>query len=140
MIQRTFSIIKPDATARNLEGQILARIQRAGLTVVALKKIRMTKEQAEGFYYVHKDRSFFQSLIEFMSSGPVVCSVLEGDNAIERYRSLMGATNPAEAAEGTIRKDFAENIEANSVHGSDAPETAEYEINYFFNNLEITGQ
>lgn len=139
MIQRTFSIIKPDATARNLEGKILARIQEAGLAVVAMKKIRMTKEQAEGFYYVHKERPFFHSLIDFMTSGPVVCSVLEGENAIENYRTIMGATNPADAAEGTIRKDFAENIEANSVHGSDAPETAEYEINYFFNNLEITG-
>ncbi|SIN71224.1 nucleoside-diphosphate kinase [Halodesulfovibrio marinisediminis] len=139
MIQKTFSIIKPDATARNLEGKILARIQDAGLNVVAMKKIRMTKEQAEGFYYVHKERPFFQSLIEFMTSGPVVCSVLEGENAIENYRAIMGATNPADAAEGTIRKEFAENIEANSVHGSDAPETAQYEINYFFNNLEITG-
>ncbi|MCT4536055.1 nucleoside-diphosphate kinase [Halodesulfovibrio sp.] len=139
MIQRTFSIIKPDATARNLEGKILAHIQGAGLRVVAMKKIRMTKEQAEGFYHVHKERPFFQSLIEFMTSGPVVCSVLEGENAIENYRAIMGATNPADAADGTIRKEFAENIEANSVHGSDAPETAEYEINYFFNNLEITG-
>ncbi|WP_430735113.1 nucleoside-diphosphate kinase [Halodesulfovibrio aestuarii] len=139
MIQRTFSIIKPDATARNLEGKILAHIQDAGLNVVAMKKIRMTKEQAEGFYYVHKERPFFQSLVDFMTSGPVVCSVLEGENAIENYRTIMGATNPADAAEGTIRKEFAENIEANSVHGSDAPETAEYEIHYFFNNLEITG-
>ena len=139
MIQRTFSIIKPDATARSLEGKILAHIQGAGLNVVAMKKIRMTKEQAEGFYYVHKERPFFQSLIEFMTSGPVVCSILEGENAIETYRAIMGATNPADAAEGTIRKEFAENIEANSVHGSDAPETAQYEMNYFFNNLEITG-
>jgi len=139
MIQRTFSIIKPDATARNLEGKILARIQDAGLAVIAMKKIRMTKEQAEGFYHVHKERPFFQSLIDFMTSGPVVCSILEGENAIENYRTLMGATNPADAAEGTIRNEFAENIEANSVHGSDAPETAEYEINYFFNHLEITG-
>lgn len=139
MIQRTFSIIKPDATGRNLEGKILAHIQGAGLNVVAMKKIRMTKEQAEGFYNVHKERPFFQSLIEFMTSGPVVCSILEGENAIETYRTIMGATNPADAAEGTIRKEFAENIEANSVHGSDAPETAQYEINYFFNNLEITG-
>jgi len=139
MIQRTFSIIKPDATGRNLEGKILAHIQGAGLNVVAMKKIRMTKEQAEGFYNVHKERPFFQSLIEFMTSGPVVCSILEGENAIETYRTIMGATNPADAAEGTIRKQFAENIEANSVHGSDAPETAQYEMNYFFNNLEITG-
>ena len=139
MIQRTFYIIKPAAPARSLEGKILAHIQGAGLNVVAMKKIRMTKEQAEGFYYVHRERPFFQSLIEFMTSGPVVCSILEGENAIETYRTIMGATNPADAAEGTIRKEFAENIEANSVHGSDAPETAQYEINYFFNNLEITG-
>ncbi|GFM36083.1 nucleoside-diphosphate kinase [Desulfovibrio psychrotolerans] len=139
MLQRTFSIIKPDAVNRNLEGEILARIQKAGLRVVAMKKIHMTREQAEGFYHVHKERPFFGSLTEFMCSGPVVCSVLEGDDAIARYRELMGATNPANAAEGTLRKDFALNLEANSVHGSDAPETAAFEISYFFNALEITG-
>lgn len=139
MLQRTFSIIKPDAVNRNLEGEILARIQKAGLRVVAMKKIHMTREQAEGFYHVHKERPFFGSLTEFMCSGPVVCSVLEGDDAIARYRELMGATNPANAAEGTLRKDFALNLEANSVHGSDAPETAAFEIGYFFNALEITG-
>ena len=139
MTERTFSIIKPDATKRNLEGDILKMIQDAGLKIVAMKRIHMTKPQAEGFYDVHRERPFFGSLTEFMCSGPVVCSVLEGENAIAKYRELMGATNPADAAEGTIRKQFAENLEANSVHGSDAPETAEYEINYFFNALEITG-
>lgn len=139
MLQRTFSIIKPDATERNLEGAILDRIQKAGLRVVAMKKIHLTRAQAEGFYHVHKERPFFGSLVEFMCSGPVVCSVLEGENAIAKYRELMGATNPANAAEGTLRKDFAVSLEANSVHGSDAPETAAFEICYFFNALEITG-
>lgn len=139
MLQRTFSIIKPDATERNLEGEILARIQKAGLRVVAMKKIHMSREQAEGFYHVHKERPFFGSLCDFMCSGPVVCSVLEGDNAITKYRELMGATNPANADAGTLRKDFAVSLEANSVHGSDAPETAAFEISYFFNALEITG-
>ena len=130
-MERTFCIIKPDAVARNLQGEILAMIQGAGLRVVAMKQIRMTRQQAEGFYAVHKERPFFASLTEYMSSGPVVC--------ISRYRELMGATNPANAAEGTIRKKYAESIEANSVHGSDAPETAAYEMAYFFNALEITG-
>ncbi len=132
-MERTFCIIKPDAVARNLQGEILAMIQGAGLRVVAMKQIRMTRQQAEGFYAVHKERPFFASLTEYMSSGP------EGDKAISRYRELMGATNPANAAEGTIRKKYAESIEANSVHGSDAPETAAYEMAYFFNALEITG-
>ena len=136
-MERTFSIIKPDAVARNLQGEILAMIQGAGLKIVAMKMIRMTKAQAEGFYAVHKEKPFFAGLIEYMTSGPVVCSVLEGENAIKRYRELMGATNPEKAAEGTIRKKYAQNIEANSVHGSDAPETAAYEIGYFFNALEI---
>ncbi|UZP67405.1 nucleoside-diphosphate kinase [Desulfovibrio mangrovi] len=139
MLQRTFSIIKPDATERNLEGAILDRIQKTGLRVVAMKKIRLTREQAEGFYHVHKERPFFGSLVEFMCSGPVVCSVLEGEDAVTKYRELMGATNPANAAEGTLRKDFAVNLEANSVHGSDAPETAAFEISYFFNALEMIG-
>ncbi len=139
MLQQTFSIVKPDAVKRNLEGKILARIQESGLRIVAMKKIHMTREQAEGFYHVHKERPFFGSLTEFMCSGPVVCSVLEGEDAIARYRELMGATNPANAAEGTLRKEFAESLEANSVHGSDAPETAAFEIGYFFNALEITG-
>ena len=136
-MERTFSIIKPDAVARNLQGEILAMIQGAGLKIVAMKMIRMTKAQAEGFYAVHKEKPFFAGLIDYMTSGPVVCSVLEGENAIKRYRELMGATNPEKAAEGTIRKKYAQNIEANSVHGSDAPDTAAYEIGYFCNALEI---
>ena len=133
-MERTFSIIKPDAVKRNLTGEILAMIQGAGLKV-----IHMTKAQAEGFYAVHKERPFFDSLTTYMSSGPVVCSVLEGENAIARYREIMGATNPASAAEGTIRKKYALNIEENSVHGSDAPDTAAYEMGYFFNAFEIVG-
>ena len=138
-MERTFSIIKPDAVARNLQGEILAMIQAAGLRIVAMKQIRMTRAQAEGFYAVHKEKPFFKSLTEYMTSGPVVCSILEGDDAIRRYREIMGATNPANAAEGTIRKKYAQSIEANSVHGSDAPETAAFEMGYFFNALEITG-
>lgn len=138
-MQRTFSIIKPDAVKRNLQGQILADIQAAGLKVVALKMIRMTRAQAEGFYAVHKERPFFASLTEYMSSGAVVCSILEGENAIARYRELMGATNPANAALGTLRQKYAENLEANAVHGSDAPETAAFEMSYFFNAFEIVG-
>ncbi len=139
-MERTFSIIKPDAVARNLTGEILAMIQGAGLKVVALKMIHLTKEQAEGFYAVHKERPFFDSLTTYMSSGPIVCSILEGEDAIRRYRDLMGATNPEQAAEGTIRKKYAVNIEANSVHGSDAPETAAFEMGYFFNAFEIVGK
>ena len=138
-IQRTFSIIKPDATRRNLTGQITARLEDAGLRVVASKRVWMTRGQAEGFYAVHKERPFFDDLCEFMTSGPVVVQVLEGENAVSKNREIMGATNPAEAAEGTIRKDFAENIEANSVHGSDAPETAAQEISYWFADTEIIG-
>ena len=138
-IQRTFSIIKPDATRRNLTGQITARLEDAGLRVIASKRIWMTRSQAEGFYEVHKERPFFDNLCEFMTSGPVVIQVLEGENAVSKNREIMGATNPAEAAEGTIRKDFAENIEANSVHGSDAPETAAQEISYWFADTEIIG-
>ncbi|MFP6728458.1 MAG: nucleoside-diphosphate kinase [Alphaproteobacteria bacterium] len=138
-IQRTFSIIKPDATRRNLTGQITARLEDAGLRVVASKRVWMTRGQAEGFYAVHKERPFFDNLCEFMTSGPVVIQVLEGENAVSKNREIMGATNPAEAAEGTIRKDFAENIEANSVHGSDAPETAAQEISYWFADTEIIG-
>lgn len=139
MLERTFSIIKPDAVSRNLSGEILAMIQGAGLKIVGMKMIRMTKQQAEGFYAVHKERPFFDSLTSYMSSGPVVCSVLEGENAIARYRELMGATNPEKAAEGTIRKKYAVSLEANSVHGSDAPETAAFEIAYFFNAFELVG-
>ena len=139
MIERTFSIIKPDAVARNLSGEILAMIQQSGLRIKAMKMIQLTRAQAEGFYAVHKERPFFNSLVEYKCSGPVVCSILEGEDAIRRYRDLMGATNPANAAEGTIRKKYAESIEANSVHGSDAPETAAFEMAYFFNALEIVG-
>ena len=138
-IQRTFSIIKPDATRRNLTGQVTARLEDAGLRVIASKRVWMTRSQAEGFYAVHKERPFFDNLCEFMTSGPVVIQVLEGENAVSKNREIMGATNPAEAAEGTIRKDFAENIEANSVHGSDAPETAAQEISYWFADTEIIG-
>jgi len=138
-VQRTFSIIKPDATRRNLTGQIITRIEASGLRVVASKRVWMTRGQAEGFYAVHRERPFFNDLCDFMTSGPVVVQVLEGEDAINKNRDIMGATNPAEAAEGTIRKDFAENIEANSVHGSDAPETAVQEIAYWFADTEIVG-
>ena len=137
--ERTFSIITPDATARNLTGQIIARFEEAGLRIVGSKRIHMTREQAEGFYAVHKERPFFNDLVSFMISGPVVVQVLEGDNAIALNREIMGATNPADADAGTIRKDFAESIEANSVHGSDAPETAADEIKFFFTDSEIVG-
>ena len=132
MIERTLSLIKPDAVQRNLTGEILAMIQGAGLKVVALKMIHMTKAQAEGFYAVHRERPFFDSLTDYMSSGPVVCSILEGEDAIHRYRDLMGATNPEKAAEK-----YAVSLEANSVHGSDAPETAAFETRYFFSAFEI---
>ncbi len=138
-IQRTFSIIKPDATRRNLTGQITARLEGAGLRVIASKRLWMTREQAEGFYAVHSERPFFNDLCTFMTSGPVVVQVLEGEDAIAKNRDVMGATNPEDAADGTIRKDFAENIEANSVHGSDAPETAAEEIAYWFAATEIVG-
>jgi nucleoside-diphosphate kinase len=138
-VERTLSIIKPDATRRNLTGQINSRFEEAGLRIVAQRRIRMSQEQAEGFYAVHKDRAFFNDLCEFMSSGPVVVQVLEGDNAIVRNREIMGATNPANADDGTIRKDFGESIEANSVHGSDSPENAATEISYFFSHLEVVG-
>ena len=138
-VERTLSIIKPDATRRNLTGKINARFEDAGLRIVAQKRLHLTRAQAEGFYHVHKERAFFNDLVEFMTSGPIVVQVLEGDDAIQRNRDIMGATNPANAEEGTIRKDFAENIEANSVHGSDAPETAAEEIAYYFSQLEIVG-
>ena len=138
-IERTFSIIKPDATARNLTGAVNAVIEKAGLRIVAQKRIRMTKEQAETFYAVHKARPFFGELVEFMISAPVVVQVLEGDNAIVRHREVMGATNPANAAEGTIRKLFALSVGENTVHGSDAPETAVVEIAQFFSGNEIVG-
>ncbi|MEM6902211.1 MAG: nucleoside-diphosphate kinase [Pseudomonadota bacterium] len=138
-VERTLSIIKPDATKRNLTGQINSRFEAAGLRIVAQKRIQLSTAVAEGFYAVHRERPFFNDLVSFMVSGPVVVQVLEGDNAIAKNREIMGATNPADAAEGTIRKDFAESIEANSVHGSDAPETAAEEIAYFFAGTEITG-
>ncbi len=138
-IERTFSIIKPDATKRNITGKIITKLEDAGLRVVAQRRIHMTREQAEAFYGVHRERPFFNDLVAFMTSGPVVVQVLEGENAIARNREIMGATNPAEADEGTIRKEFAESIEANSVHGSDAPETAAEEITFFFDESEIVG-
>ncbi len=138
-LERTFSIIKPDATRRNITGKIIDRLESAGLRVIAQKRLHMTQEQAEGFYAVHRERPFFNDLVTFMTSGPVVVQVLEGEDAISKNREVMGATNPAEAAEGTIRKDFAESIEANSVHGSDAPETAATEIAFFFSDEEIVG-
>ena len=138
-IQRTLSIIKPDATRRNITGEIIARLEKAGLRVVAQKRLRLSREQAEGFYAVHRERPFFESLCRFMSSGPIVVQVLEGENAVEKNREVMGATDPAKAAEGTIRRDFAESIEANSVHGSDSPENAVQEITFFFDDDEIVG-
>ena len=138
-LERTFSIIKPDATRRNLTGKIIAKIEDAGLRVVASKRIRMTRAQAEGFYAVHKERPFLGELVEQMSAAPVVVQVLEGENAILKYREVMGATNPEKAAPGTIRKEFALNMGENSVHGSDAPETAAQEIKYFFSDVEIVG-
>ena len=136
-VERTFSIIKPDATRRNLTGKINARFEEKGLRIVAQKRLWMSRQQAESFYGVHKARPFFNDLCTFMTSGPVVVQVLEGDNAVARNREIMGATNPANADAGTIRKDFAESIEANSVHGSDAPETAANEIRFFFRDLDI---
>ena len=138
-LERTFSIIKPDATRRNLTGKIIAKFEEAGLRVVASRRIKMTRAQAEGFYAVHKERPFFGELVEFMSSGPTVVQVLEGENAIAKNREVMGATNPANAAEGTIRKVHALSIGENSVHGSDAPETAKEEIAYWFSGTEIVG-
>jgi nucleoside-diphosphate kinase len=138
-IERTFSIIKPDATRRNITGKIIAVIEAGGLRVVASKRIRMTRQQAEGFYAVHKDRPFYGELVEQMIAAPVVVQVLEGENAIIKYREVMGATNPEKAAPGSIRKEFALNMGENSVHGSDAPETAKQEIKFFFTDAEIVG-
>jgi len=139
-VERTLSIIKPDGVKRNLIGAILSRFEKAGLKITAIKKLRLTREQAEGFYAVHRERPFFPSLVEYMTSGPVVLSVLEGENAITLNRELMGATNPKDAAAGTIRADYAESIEANTVHGSDSPETAAFETRYFFNSTELPEQ
>lgn len=140
MRQRTLAIIKPDAVAKGAAGKIIARIEEAGFTILAAKLIHMTDAQARGFYIVHKDRPFYASLCAFMTQGPCLPMVLEADEAIPRWRDLMGATNPANAAPGTIRKDFAASIEANAVHGSDAPETAAFEIPYFFATLEIVSR
>jgi nucleoside-diphosphate kinase len=137
MIERTLAIIKPDAVAKGAAGQILARIEQAGFKVVALKMVHLSETAAAGFYAVHRERPFFKSLCAFMTQGPSIPMVLEADSAIQRWRDLMGATDPAKAAAGTIRKDFASSIEANATHGSDAPATAAFEISYFFSNLEM---
>ncbi len=136
-IERTFSIIKPDAVAKNVIGQILSRFENAGLKIIASKMLHLSKEQAAGFYAVHKERPFYNDLVEFMTSGPVVVQVLEGEDAILQNRKIMGATNPAEADSGTIRKDFANSLDENAVHGSDAPETAAEEIKFFFSDDEL---
>jgi len=138
-VERTLSIIKPDATRRNLTGEIAARFEKAGLRIIAQRRMRLSRAQAEAFYAVHAARPFYKSLVEFMTSGPVVVQVLEGEGAIAKNREVMGATDPSKAAPGTIRKDFAESIEANSVHGSDAPETAANEIKFYFSDLDIVG-
>ena len=138
-VERTLSIIKPDATRRNLTGKINARFEDAGLRIVAQKRVQLSRAQAEGFYAVHKERPFFNDLCEFMTSGPVVVQALEGENAVQANRDIMGATNPANADDGTIRKEFAESIEANSVHGSDSQENADKEIRFFFSETEIVG-
>lgn len=136
-LERTFSIVKPDAVAKNVIGQIYARFESAGLKIVASKMLQLSREQAEGFYAVHSERPFYKDLVDFMLSGPVMVQVLEGENAILKNREVMGATNPAEADAGTIRKDFAESIDKNAVHGSDAPETASEEIKFFFSDAEL---
>ncbi len=136
-MERTLSIIKPDAVKKNVVGEIISRFEKNGLRIAAMKKIHLSKEEAKGFYVVHKEMPFYNDLTNFMSEGPVVVMILEGENAILKNREIMGATNPANAAPGTIRKDFAENVERNAVHGSDAPETAAFEIAYFFSALEI---
>ena len=136
-VERTFSIVKPDGVAKNLIGEVYCRFEKAGLQIIAAKMLHLTREQAEGFYAVHKERPFFNDLVEYMISGPVMVQVLEGEDAIAKNREVMGATNPAEAAPGTIRKDFAESIEENVVHGSDGPDTAKAEIAFFFSEDEI---
>jgi nucleoside-diphosphate kinase len=138
-MQRTLSIIKPDGVGRGLIGEVVRRLEKNGLKIIAMKMIHMTRRQAEGFYAVHKERPFFKSLIDFMTSGPLVVMVLEGEDVIARYRKLMGATDYKQAEEGTIRKEFATDIEKNVVHGSDGPDTAAFEIGYFFNSFEIVG-
>jgi nucleoside-diphosphate kinase len=138
IMERTLSIIKPDCVAHCIIGEVIKKLEDNKIKIIAMKMLRLTKAQAEGFYAVHKERPFFESLTDFMTSGPVVAMVLEGENVIDKYRELMGATDCKEAAEGTIRKDFATDIEKNVVHGSDSPETADFEIGYFFNSFEIT--
>jgi len=138
-MEKTLAIIKPDAVARGLIGEVIKRLEKNGFQIVAMKLVQLSKNQAKGFYAVHEGKPFFESLTDFMSSGPAVVMVLEGENVIARYRELMGATNYKEADEGTIRREFATDIEKNVVHGSDAPDTAAFEINYFFNNLEMVG-
>ncbi|MFQ5586105.1 MAG: nucleoside-diphosphate kinase [Thermodesulfobacteriota bacterium] len=138
-MERTLSIVKPDGVKKNIIGEIIGRYEKAGLRIVALKMVHLTKKGAEGFYAVHRERPFFNDLIAFISSGPVVVMVVEGEEAIAKVREIMGATNPADAAPGTIRKDFATSIDENTVHGSDAPETAAFEISYLFSAIEITG-
>lgn len=138
-MERTLSIIKPDGVARGLAGEVIKRLEQNDFKIIAMKMLRMTTSQAKGFYAVHRERPFFESLTDFMASGPIIVMILEGENTIGRYRELMGATDYREAAQGTIRKDFATDIEKNVVHGSDGPETATFEIGYFFNSFEITG-
>jgi nucleoside-diphosphate kinase len=138
-MEKTLSIIKPDGVARGLIGEVIKRLESNGLKIITMKMLKLTKDQAERFYAVHKERPFFQSLTYFMTSGPVVVMVLEGENAIAKYRDIMGATDYREAAEGTIRRDFATDIEKNIVHGSDSPDTAAFEIGFFFNSFEVTG-
>ena len=140
MKERTLSIIKPDGVSKDLIGSVISRLEEEGLKIVAMKMIRMTKDEAKGFYKVHEGKPFYESVTDFMSSGPCVVMILEAEDAIRRYRKLMGATNYKEAEEGTIRRDFATDIEKNVVHGSDSRENAEYEINYFFNALEVAGR
>lgn len=137
MVERTLAIIKPDAVSRQLIGEIIKRYEHQGFKIVAMKKTRITKSQAEGFYHVHRQRPFFESLASFMAGGPMVVLVLEGEDVIKRHRDLMGATNPKEAAQGTIRRDFGADIEHNAVHGSDSRESAQFEIGYFFSGLEL---
>ena len=139
-VERTLSIIKPDATKRNLTGLINAKLEKAGLKIIAQKRLQLTRSMAEKFYEIHKDRPFFNDLVDFMISGPVIVQVLEGDNAVKLNRDVMGATNPEDAEEGTIRKEFAESIEANSVHGSDSLENAQNEISFFFANIELVNK
>ncbi len=138
-MEKTFTILKPDSVKAGNAGAIISRLEKEGFRILAMKRVHLTEKQAQGFYYVHKDRPFFGSLVKFMSEGPIIPMVLEADNAIEKLRKAMGATDPAKADAGTIRKEFATNIERNAIHGSDGPDTAAYEISYFFSQLELVG-